>query len=235
MREAVKASGPLFGGAAWPLGCSVGFLERPVATVLAATQAWYRSLGRRWTETSFGSQPLVDVLMALAPLQQPPRRQLIVGTKGNWTMHANNSRGGGDSVSWVGHLSRVLKCHGVIAEHVPPSQYPYPSTQFELLGPEGSPPLYYIRSISAGIYDEGRWRFLANGPVQGFEKIDRYGARRIRDRFDRAMLIEYLGALGIRADDPDFFTSTSLLDEGPLERQWSATIDEARAEQTGTR
>jgi hypothetical protein len=223
--------GPLFGGAAWPLGCKVGFLERPLGDVLTATEAWYRSLGRRWTKSMLGTQPLLDQLMALAPLQVPPRRQLIVGTKGNWTMHADNSRGGGDSVSWVGHLSGVLKCHGVIAEHVPSSQYPYPSTQFELLGPEGTPPLRYIRTVSAGIYDEGRWRFLANGPVQPFEKVERYSARKIRDRFDRALLIEYLGALGIRADDPDFFTSGTLLDDGPSQR-WSATIEEARLERT---
>lgn len=203
-----------------------------MSKVLAATQSWYRSLGRRWMETFLGPQPLVSQLLTLAPLQMPSRRQLIVGTTGNWTMHVDNSRGGGDSVSWVGHLSGVLKCHGVIAEHVPPEQYPYPSTQFEFFGPEGTPPLRYIRTVSAGIYDEGRWRFLVNGPVQPFERLDRYGARRIRDRFDRALLIEYLDALGIRADDSNFFTAAALLEEAPFDRQWSATIDEARAEQT---
>ena len=222
--------GPLFGGAAWPLGCEVGFLERPVRDVLGATKDWYRKLGRRWTETSLGPQPLLTELLALAPLQMPARRELIVGTTGNWTMHVSNSRGGGDSIGWVGHLSGMLRCHGIAARHVPQSQDPYPSTQFEYLGPEGVPPLHYIRTVSAGIYDEERWRFLANGPVQPFEKVDRYGARRIRDRFDRSLLIEYLAALGIRADDPDFFTAATLIDQGPLEQQWSASLEEARAE-----
>lgn len=200
--------------------------------MLAATETWYRSLNRRWATTSLGHTPLSDQLMALAPLQMPARRQIIVGTTGRWTMHADNSRGGGDSVSWVGYLSGVLKCRGVIAHHVPPSQYPYPSTQFELLAPDGKPPLRYVRTISAGIYDEGRWKFLTTGAVQPFEEVERYTVRRIRDRFDRGLLVQYLDALRIRADDPRFFTTGTLLEEGEFEHQWTATLEQARAERT---
>jgi len=196
-------------------------------------EAWNRRRGRRWAPKSLGDAPLRDQLMALAPLQMPARREIIVGTTGRWTMHASNSRFGGDSVGWVGHLSGVLKCRGVAAHHVPPGQYPYPSTQLELFGPEGKPPLHYVRTISAGIYDEGRWKFLVSGEVQPFEEVERYRARRIRDRFDRELLVRYLGALGIRADDPGFFTAGCLIEEeGGTEHQWTATLEQARMERT---
>jgi hypothetical protein len=150
-------------------------------------------------------------------------------------MHADNGRSGGDSVSWVGYLSEVLKCRGVIARHVPPTQYPYPSTQFELLGPEGEPPLFYIRTITAGIYDEGRWRFEAHGEIQPFESTDRYTAPRIRNRFDRPLLIDYLMSLGIRADDPAFFTMATLFDDSDGMGRWTATLAQARQDRTRAR
>jgi len=96
------------------------------------------------------------------------------------------------------------------------------------LGPKGKPPLFYIRTITAGIYDEGRWRFEARGEVQPFESVDSYSARRIRDRFDKDLLMRYLRSLGIRADEPSFFTSATLFEESNPGRRWSATLEEAR-------
>lgn len=174
-------------------------------------------------------EPLTDHLLRLAPLQMPAGRELIVETTGGWTMHADNPRGGGDSVSWVGHLSRILGCRGVIARHVPIEQASYPSTQFELLGPTGDA-LGYVRTITAGIYDEDRWRFEAHGEVQPFEDLAQYRARRVRDRFDRTMLLHYLAALGISADDPVFFRNAVLF-EAQTKPRWTASIPKARAEQ----
>jgi hypothetical protein len=227
-----ERAGPLFGGVTWPLGCGVGFVERPLRDVLKANESWARGLGRRWAPRSLGNRPLYDQLLALAPLQMPSRRQIIVGTTGRWTMHANNSRIGGDSGGWVGAMSKRLGCRGVSAHHIPVDQYPYPSTQLELFGPDGKPPLGYVRTISAGIYDEGHWKFLVSGEGQPFEEVQRYGERRIGDRFNREVLIRYLGALGIRADDSGFFTTATLLEERESEHQWSATLEEARAERT---
>jgi hypothetical protein len=208
----------------------VGFLDRPLHDVLQATETWFRKLGQGRSRKALGRQPLLDHLLALAPLQMPVGRQLVVGTVGRWTMHADNSRSGGDSVSWVGHLSEVLGCRGVIARHVPPSQYRYPSTQFELLGPGGKPPLFYVRTITAGIYDEERWRFEARGEVQPFETVERYGARRIRDRFDRQLLIQYLSSMGIYADDSAFFTTAILFENADRVPHWTATLEQAREE-----
>lgn len=192
-------------------------------------QSWLRERGEKWRETSVEG-PLLGQLLRLAPLQMPAGRELLVETTGGWTMNADNSRGGGDSVSWVGYLSEVLHCRGVIASHVPPNQYPYPSTQFELLGPSGKPPLHYVRTISAGIYDEGRWRFLVSGEPQLFEDPTAYSSRRIRDRFDRALLVRYLSALGIFVDDPAFFRNGVMIENQATYPRWTKTLTEVRQE-----
>src|SRR2546421_1069158 len=223
----MASTGPLFGGDSWPIGYQTGFLEKPFDEVLAATRSWLKQRGERRRETALGLQPLIDHLLRLAPLQMPPGLALVVEATGGWTMHADNSRGGGDSVSWVGHLSGVLSCRGVIARHIPIDQNVYPSTQLELLRPTGEPPLKYVRTVTAGIYDEDGWRFEAHGEVQPFEDLARYRARRIRDRFDRTLLLRYLEALGISVDDPAFFRSAVLF-EAPTSPRWTASIAELR-------
>src|SRR5919198_4279007 len=152
--RSMTPAGPLFGGDAWPLGYQVGFLETPFGDVVDATRAWFAQRGEDRHEAALRPESLINHLLRLAPLQMPPGRELLVETAGGWTMHVDNSRGGGDSVAWVGHLSRVLHCRGVIARPVPIDQDLYPSTQFELLGPTGEPPLMYVRTVTAGIYDE---------------------------------------------------------------------------------
>jgi hypothetical protein len=84
---------------------------------------------------------------------------------------------------------------------------------FELLGPDGQPPLNYIRSITAGIFDSGRWLFELHGESLPFEEPAAYDARRKRDRFPRPMLVRYLGALGIDVDDTEIYGCASTLFE----------------------
>ncbi len=55
----------------------------------------------------------------------------------------------------------------------------------------------YVRTIDAGVFDEGGWSFDALGPEQPYEEPERYRRRLIRDRFTREMLPRYLEALGI--------------------------------------
>jgi hypothetical protein len=203
----------IFGGPLSPIGWKVGFLERPFEVVTAAMREWFAQRDFRYREREQFGAPIAKQLASLAPLQQPPTRQLVVATSAKWTAYFDNSLLGGDPVSWVGYLHERLECRGVIAEHVPPEEYEFPSTQFELLGPEGEKPLGYIRTISAGIYDSGRWQFLHSGEEQPFEEPSAYGARRIRDRFTRETLLRYLAALGIGADNPSFYRDGILIEE----------------------
>jgi hypothetical protein len=215
----------VFGGPLSPVGWKVGLLEAPFAEVERAHRGWLDELAGwvlRFRVKPLGPAPILDHFARLDPLQTPPKRQLVVANGASWTAHFTNDHLGGDSVSWVGHLSQVLGCRGVLASHIPVGHYPYPATQFELLGPDGEPPLYYLRTVSAGVFDDGRWEFEAHGPVQPFEEPDR--------RLDRDLLLHYLGALGIEADDPAAYGEGMLVrTRGPW-RPRTSTVEETQRE-----
>lgn len=221
----------VFGGGLWPLGWSVGFVERS----LSDTYARYRDRGLKVAFSDLGERPILDALRRLLPFEMPYTRRLLVGTSGRWTAIFDNSRGGGDPWPPTSQLSRD-DVRGVIATHIPQQQSSLPATQFHLLGPEGEPPLMYVRTIDAGVFDSGRWQFETSGTVQPFEDAGSYTARRIRDRFSRRLLLEYLAALGIDADEPNFYRGAVLVQDDTrdwkLKRRdrWRASLDEARRE-----
>jgi hypothetical protein len=218
----------VFGGGHPPLGWRVGFLRAPFETVLRATLEWWRSLLPGVNEAVV-STPFPDALLALAPLQTPWTREIVARTSNDqWTAHFANNHLGGDSVSWCGHLSGVLGCDEVEASHIPVGQYPLPSTMFRMTAAATSPPKRPHRSVAAGKYDSGRWEFLENGEPLPFEERERYSAKRIRDRFDREMLLRYLGTLGIRADDPTFWTGGVLLQHRVKFSPRTSTLEEVR-------
>jgi hypothetical protein len=75
----------------------------------------------------------------------------------------------------------------------------YPGTIWEVYAPEtlgGVPPLGYRRSIAA-MDDGGRWIFEERGEPYPFEQVERYSARRKRDRFTGEMLRHYLRHFGV--------------------------------------
>ncbi|MGD0083624.1 MAG: hypothetical protein ABSD78_10560 [Acidimicrobiales bacterium] len=182
-----------------PLGNALGFIEAPIDAVLDAERKWRDALGAQYDVAPAGQLPAA--FDALRPLQTPWSRQLFVAV-GKWTMYINNGRQGGDPVPSVGVLSQRLSCVGVVA--VCSVNPPHASTQFQLLGPNGKPPLRYIRTLAA-YCEDGRWQWHATGLVQPFEDPDRYLARRIRHRLDRPLLVAYLAALGIHVDDSPSF------------------------------
>jgi hypothetical protein len=221
----------VFGGGLWPIGQAVGFVELGLDKTIEHYEQW----GKNWEALpsfrELGDPRLLDLLWELLPLEMPYRRRLLVGTTGEWTAIFDNSRGGGDPSPPVSFLSRSAGVRGIVATHTPREQGPHPATQFHLFGPNGEPPLRYVRTIDAGIFDEGRWRFDTSGTPQPFESLERYEARLVRDRFDRTLLLDYLAALDIRADDPDWYRSGVLVSEGGRWKpSWTATLEEARAE-----
>jgi len=67
----------------------------------------------------------------------------------------------------------------------------------------GCPPLGYRRSVAAA-NDGGRWTFDESGERYPFEQIERYGARRKRERFTREMLRDYLRHFGVELFADEF-------------------------------
>jgi hypothetical protein len=221
----------VFGGALWPIGWQVGFVERPLEDVYAVTRRWRR---RQWGVLfRYGhlkGRSLIEQLRLLQPLQSPHKRELLVATSSDWTAYFGNGLLGGDPDSYVGYISAELDCRGVIASHIPADQYPMPATRFELLGPTGEKPLRYVRSVSAGIFDEGHWTFEAHGEQQPFEQLELYNVPRVRDRFTREMLLRYLAALGLDADNPAFYRDGILIRCHAPFKPRTLTVDEARHE-----
>jgi hypothetical protein len=160
----------------------------------------------------------------------PYKRRLLVGTRSSWTAVFDNSRAGGDIFPPT-YLATEKGRRAVAVHHSPIGQSRYPATQFHLFGPTGEPPLMYVRTIDAGIFDEGRWLFETAGEAQPFEDVEAYNRRLIRDRFTREMLLDYLAALGIYADEPTFYKAGALAEDTAMwSPSWTGSIEDARTE-----
>jgi hypothetical protein len=53
--------------------------------------------------------------------------------------------------------------------------------------------------------DDDRWVFFERGPVQSCENKENYKRRRIKDRLNRAIIVEYAHKLGLPIDDDRYW------------------------------
>lgn len=214
----------LLGGELSPIGDTVSFLRRPAADVLEVINEIRANATVEVTEVGRlpGSARILD------PMESPWTTEVVIDC-GDWAAYLNNSIGGGDITAIAPAVGKALNTVCVGAQHSQRHGPGHAATQLWLQGPDGEPPLMYVRTLSAHCQD-GRWSWHTSGTIQDFEKSERYERRRIAERFDRATLAEYLEALGIWVDDPSFFG------DGIAIRQivdWSVrrqSVDEWRAE-----
>ncbi len=59
--------------------------------------------------------------------------------------------------------------------------------------------------VIAATNDSGRWVFHNHGKPFHFEELERYSLRKIRKRFDEALLLRYLDALGANGYEDRFW------------------------------
>ena len=226
----------VFGGGLWPLGWHVGYVEADWSDAVEEFASWMKRIRRRVGIRKLDS-PILEQLETLAPLEAPWTRELLVETTSGWTAHFSNFTLGGDSWPRVSYLGKQLGVRWVMATHIPIGQYSLPATQLWLGGPSGDG-LGFVRTITAGIFDDGHWEFAARGEVQPWEETDAYLASRVRDRLTRELLLRYLHALGIEADDPSFYGSGLRVQDRSLWRWWRRplrkSIARARADYTSS-
>lgn len=215
---------PLFGGDASPLGWVVQYLDAPQETVLGALGA-IPDLRVDMTPV-MGS--LRTALHALLPFESPWTRELVLPC-GGWTAYLNNGLNGGDSSARGLAVGRDLGVRTVVAEHTLRYGPGHQATQLWVHGPDGAPPLMVRRTLSATATD-GRWHWEASGEPFAFEDTSRYTARRVRDRFDRGLLIRYLGHLGIPADDANAYGEAMLVQWAVTWQRRTVTLDQARSD-----
>jgi hypothetical protein len=128
----------------------------------------------------------------------------------------------------TGYLAEQLGARAVISVHQPMTAAGHGSTQFQLLGPDGEPPLMCRRTIAAHAEDR-HWSWHESGKPMPFEQPERYRARRRRDRLDRVLLAEYLQAMGIAVDDEGSYAEAVLVRQRVDWPTRNQTLAEARA------
>jgi hypothetical protein len=201
-----------------PITSSIGFLECDAQAAAKAFELWQGPLHakrgirleRRTVKGTFFNR--IQNLLPLTSVER--RRFLFVSTESRWTAYFDNGWQGTDVFSVVSYLSKIIGCNGVRATHIPNSRRKSPegeigrygATVLELYEPNvrANEFLNIRRSISVA-NDGGRWRFDANGDPFDFERLERYEARSIRDRFTFDLLCEYLKHLGLDPYSPGFF------------------------------
>ena len=194
----------LLGGSLSPIGIDVGFVEAPLNQIIPELKAWRDTAGQEYKPNPFAytfehlDTTTSETFRKLEPLKTPWNKELLVALRNGWTMYLNNDRGGGDAFPFS-YIAKRLDCHYIIAIHQPRDSEGNASTQFQLFGPEGEPPLQYVRTVAAHCED-GRWSWYESGAVQDFEQPDAYRQRKIVDRLTRPMVIDYLAHFGLHPD-----------------------------------
>jgi hypothetical protein len=215
----------LLGGDASPIGWTVQYLEAPrdviVAEIVKARREWGHVI------EVVSPRPFPDVLHDLLPFEAPWTRVLAVSC-GRWTAYLNNGINGGDATAIGAALMTRLGIRLVVADSSPRYGPGHQATQLWVLGPDGEPPLMYRRTIAAHATD-GRWTWDQSGVPFDFEHTERYSARRIRDRFDRTLLLDYLERFGISADDDTFYGDGILVRQQVTYETRTETLEEAKA------
>jgi hypothetical protein len=195
-----------------PVTSEMGFLETGAEHAARAFAQWQSGLltPRGITVAVRPVRgPLEQAFSSLLPLTSPEvRRALFIPTRRAWTAYVENTRGGTDAASAMGHMAQTLGCRGLRVVAVPHTLQKekgrYGAVMLTVYGPHPTGWLNQVRAVSAS-HDGGRWVFEQSGEPFPFEKVEQYQARKIRDRFTFDMLQEYLRHLGLTPFEEDFY------------------------------
>ena len=216
-------TGLLLGGSLAPAGMSANFIRRGLDEVLDTLVQWRRGVGH---DPSTSGVALADLPTALEPFQAAWSREALFDC-GDWTAYVNNGIQGGDPTASASYLGAALGVDVLTAMNSPLHPPGHASTQ--LWVEPGSDSKLGKRSIAAYAAD-GRWSWIVNGAPLPFEDESRYTARRVRDRFDRPLLVEYLRRNEIVVDDATFYGRGVLVQQGRQHRRRELSAEELRAD-----
>ncbi|HEX8700696.1 MAG TPA: hypothetical protein VF815_17730 [Myxococcaceae bacterium] len=136
------------------------------------------------------------------------RRYLFIPTRSPWTAFIDNGWTGTDASSRMPHMARTLGCRGMRVVAVPHTLHGdkgrYGAVMLEMYRPDQTAGPSCLRALGAS-NDGGRWVFDSSGEPFPFEQLERYQARKVRDRFTFDMLKEYLHHLGLSPFDEHFY------------------------------
>jgi hypothetical protein len=234
----------LFANRLYPITREFAFVEAPCHRV-EQFAAWQQRIGQ-WRGIELVVQDLTgdleSALMRLLPFTAVEnRRYLFVPTASTWTAYFDNGHRGSDPGPPVSFLAQHLKTRWVrVVADVGFSGSPGDKVRareliLEFHGPQArfGPILTDKRILDLTAGESGRWQFRQIGTPLPFERLERYAARRTPDRFDVALMQEYLLALGVQAFDDAFYMPDGVAHlvekvgpRSPRDRDWS--LEEVR-------
>ena len=187
-----------------PLTFAWGFVSASLSEVSSEFRKW-NWLTLRATQSRAASGSLRELLRQLEPLDAEGRTTMFVSTKSEWVAYFDNSARGANPEIAIEHLSRTLRVKGFVAVDVPNTldgsikgckQGVWGCTAFKFYDGTRCRERALSRAVSIS-NDVSGWRFDAQGAVQGFEALEMYKRRLIRERFSAFLLEEYAKTLGI--------------------------------------
>jgi hypothetical protein len=198
-----------------PLTYCVGFLETPLQPLADAFRKWREGL-RPTFEVIPVAEPLSAALRRLEPLTTIHRRELLLATASAWTAYFDNRVWGGDPISTVCYLSKVLRCRGVTIACIPHTHAKrggqwtgtFGAVEFATYSAESYP---LAERMIAVAHDDDGWGFTAGGPVLPFERTEQYQVDDVVERFTPEMLASYCAAWGIHPFDPGYYKPKGVL------------------------
>jgi hypothetical protein len=185
------------------LSGSFGLVRAPSADAAEAFAAWQRSIlstkGSSHVAVKQLPYGLRECFEGLLPLVTPvPTKHLFIPTTGPWTVFANNFHLGTDAVAPMSMVSGLLRTDGMrVVAH---RQKFDPSSR--RISQYGATILEYYshgktqRSIACA-NDGGKWVFYAGGEPFGFENLEAYQRKPVKERFSKELLLGYLVQLGV--------------------------------------
>lgn len=176
-----------------PVTYEVGYLESETEAVAG----WLKSGLGPCEMMSPGWTSLAQAAASLAP--SVPLSRYAAIPIGAWTLILSNGPSGTDVGLLPSQAAREMGCRALRVVCVEDGEHRFPARVLEVFGPEGSPPLLFVRSIVAA-KDGARWVFETSGEPLAFERVQEYKRRRKTDRFTCELLYEYLRALGVPLD-----------------------------------
>ncbi|KFE68548.1 hypothetical protein [Hyalangium minutum] len=226
-----------------PVTSTMGFLELGVEQAAQAFATWHREVltPRGITvEVLPVSGTLEQVLSSLLPLTSGERRRhLFIPTRSAWTAYVADQWTGTDAASPMRSMARRLSIRCLRVVTVPHTlrgdRGRYGAVMLEVYGPEQPGKISSTVRALAAANDGGRWVFEQEGEPFPFEQVEKYQARRVRDRFTLEMLKDYLRHLGLAPFEEDFYLPQGscawLIQKtgpfGTITREY--TLEEARA------
>ena len=208
-----------------PVTTHMAFAEMPAAEFAEALCVWTDEITKMWelpwqVKKQFIQGILASKLDALLPLTSVrSTKDLISATNSSWAAYIPNGFRGGDAHSAPSYLAGKLKIRTltvILVEDVPAGQPG--SVQFVLRdGRQATEKvtrhgiMYECPTRSVVAHKESRWEFSEDGERLPFEEVDKYQAKKIKDRLTFEMVERYCGHLGIELFDPDFYAGAGYI------------------------